>query len=223
MFALMFALILKNITIYVGIFQVPPSYPEFMSMKPPQKARQKAHRQQGKGVKGQGSLGRTGTYTGTLRSHFPTATVSRPHYPVSGKPVETSSGTDDTVTNTSLVYTDVPLAKDTDVPLAKDTVSLDPDVHMVVHRVVDNTGTVSHEVEVTMDTPLGSPKTPSGKMTTPDNSTLGDSTFEELLKLPDNSGTKNLSATSQTSQATLDIIEQGLDLESDLQSKNIEK
>ena len=178
-------------------------------MKPPQKARQKGQRQ-GKGVKVQGSLGRPGTYSGTLRSHFPTATVSRPHYPVSGKPVETSSGTDDTVTNTSLVYTDV--------PLPKDTVSLDPDVHMIV-----DTGTVSHEIEVPMHTPLGSPKTPSA---TPDNSTLGDSTFEELLKLgktPDNSGTQNLSATSQTSQTTLDIIEQGLDLESDLQSKNTEK
>jgi hypothetical protein len=208
----MFALILKNITIYVCIFQVPPSYPEFMSMKPPQKARQKAHRQ-GKGGKVQGSLGHTGTYSGTLRSHFPTSTVSRPHYPVSVRPVGTSSGTDDTVTNTSLFYTDV--------PLAPGTVSLDPDVHMIM-----DTGTVSHEIEVTMDTPLGSPKTPSAKMTTPDNSTLGDSTLEELLKLgktPDNSGTQDLSATSQTSQTTADMIDQGLDLESDLQSKNIEK
>ena len=194
MFALMFALILINITIYVCIFQDPhtflaPSYPELISMKPLQKAPQKADRQ-GKAYKVLGTLGRRGTYPGTLRSQFTASTESRPHYRVT-----------------------LPLEK-TDVPLAKDTVSLDPvtletaTVSLDPHMIVD-TGTVSHEIEVT----------------TPD-STLGDSTLEELLalgKTPDNSGTQDLSATSQTSQTTLDIIETGLDLESDLQSKNIEK
>ena len=110
----------------------------------------------------------------------------------------------------------VTLPLETDVPLAKDTVSLDP-------KVTLETGTVSHEIEVPMNTPLGSPKTPSTNITTPDDSTLGDSTLEELLalgKTPDNSGTQDLSATSQT---TADIIDTGLDLQSDLQSKNIEK